>query len=212
MAKNTKNTKKSPTTQGKPITDFFTLATKPHPQPTKIRVSSSIPSQASSSEDIRPTGTSKTTGVLDNSKLASIKYKPQIQSPRRHGRELLDGSESHSTKTSLSKTPFVSSSAISSRSLDSQAHAGASASQNNKKALSDAVKMSDRRRNKRHSDSDTEMVNSTVHSTVCHSSISQWANYSDNRAAQSKKSQESSAFASRGFFSGGLPYSDQPVR
>ena len=40
--------KKRTTTKGKPITDFFTLASKSHPPP-KIQVSSSIPSQASSS-------------------------------------------------------------------------------------------------------------------------------------------------------------------
>ena len=216
MTKNTKNTKKANTTQGKPITDFF--ASKPHPQPSsKMRVSSSIPSQASSSGDIRPTGTSKTTGVLNNSKVASIVSKSPIESSSKvRGREFIDDSErSHSTKTSLSKPPF-SSSAISSRSPDFQAHVGASIPLNNKKALSDAVKISVRRRNKCDSDSDIEMVNSAVYvnSTVYmyHSSISQWRTYSDIFPAQSEKSQESSSFASRGFFSSGLPCSEQPVR
>ena len=174
-----KNTKKATTTQGKPITDFFTLAGKPHPQPSKIRVSSSMPSQASSSEDARPTGTSKATGVLKNSKVASIVSKPVIESSSKvHGREFLDGSES--SQTSLSKPPFTSS-AISSRSPDFQSHTRASTPPNNKKALSDTVKISDRRRGRCDSDSDIEMVNAIVHvnSTVCHSSISQWRTYSD---------------------------------
>lgn len=179
MAKNAKNTKKATTTQGKPITDFFALASKP--QPSKMRVSSSRPSQASSSEDSEPTGTSKTTSALNNSKVASIVSKQPIESSSGlHSRELLDGSESHSTKTRSSKTPFVSSSAISSsRSPDFQAHVGSSAPLNNKKALSDTVKVSHRRRNKCDSDSDIEMLNTAVNSTVCHSSIPQWGTYSD---------------------------------
>ena len=172
MAKNTKNTKKATTAQGKPITDFFTLASKP--QPNKSRVSSSIPSHSSSSEDIRPAGTPKTTGVLNNSKVTSIVSKPPVESSSKaHGREFFDVSESKlSTKKSFSKTPFASS-AISSRSPDFQAHSGASTSLNKKKALSGAVKISNRRRNKRDSDSDIEMMNKTVYSTVCHSSTSQ---------------------------------------
>ena len=169
-----KNTKKATTTQGKPITDFFTLASKPQPQSRKTRrVSSSVLSPGSSSEDIRPTGTSKTTGVSNNSKVASIVSKSPIESSSKvHGRELLDGSESsHSTRTSLSKSPFASS-AISSRSSDFQAHAGASARLNNKRSLSDTIKVSNRRRNKRDSDSDIEMVNTTVNLTVRHISIS----------------------------------------
>ena len=64
-----KNTKTQTTTQGDPITDFFTPASKPHPQSStgsRMRISSSIPSlaQASSSGDIRPTGTSET--ILTN--------------------------------------------------------------------------------------------------------------------------------------------------
>jgi hypothetical protein len=211
MAKNTKNTKNATTSQGKPITDFFTLASKPHLQPSKTRVSSSVSSQASSSEDIRSAGSPKTTGVLNNSKVASIVSKPPIGSSSEvHGREFLDGSESHSTKTSLSKPSFASS-AIPSRSQDFQAHARASASLNNKKALSDTVKISDRRRNKCDSDSDMEMAN-TTNSTVSHSLILHWSTDSDIFPAQSEKSQKSSSFASRGFFSGRLPYSDQPVR
>jgi hypothetical protein len=157
-----KNTKKATTTRGKPITDFFTLANKPHPQPSKMRVSSSIPSQESSSEDIRPTtGTSKTTGVLSNSKVASIVSKPPAESSSKvYGRDV-----SERTKTSLSKPAFTSS-AIPSRSPDFQAHARASTPLNNKKALSDTVKVSGRRRNKRDSDSDIEMVITTVNSTV----------------------------------------------
>ena len=170
-----KNTKKRTTTQGKPITDFFTLAShgKPHPQPSKMGVSPSIPSQASSSEDIRPTGTSVTTGVLSKSKVASIASKPIKISSKVHGREFLDGSESsHSTKTSLSKPPF-NSSAISSRSPDFQTHAVATAPLNNKRALPHTVKISDRRRGKHDSDSDVEMANTIVYvnSTVCHISI-----------------------------------------
>ena len=171
-----KNTKKRTTTQGKPITDFFSLASKHHPpsQPSKIRVSPSIPSQASSSDDIRPTDTSETTGVLNNSiRVASIASKRPIEpSSKGHGREFLNGSKSsHSSKTNLSKRPSTSS-AISSRSPDFQAHAGASTPLNNKKALSDAVKISDRRRRKCDIDSDTEMANTVVYvnSSVCHSS------------------------------------------
>ena len=212
MGKNTKNTKKATTIQGKPITDFFTLASKSHLQPSKVRVSSSIPSQASSSEDIRPTGTPKTTSVLNNSKVASIVSKPPIESSSKvHGREFLDGSGSnHSTKTSLSKPYFAS--AISSRSPDFQAHVETSSPLNDKKALSDTVKVSHRRRGR--GDSDSEMVNAIVcvNSTVCHSSISQWRTYSDIFPAQYEKSQESSSFASRGFFSSGLPCCKQPVR
>ena len=171
MAKHTKNTKKATTTQGKPITDFFTLSSKSHPpsQPSKMRVSSSLPSQASSSEDIKPTtGTSKTTSILSNSKVASIVSKPTAESSSKvYGRDVSE--RSLSTKTSLSKPAFASpSSAISSRSPDFQAHARASTPLNNKKALSDTVKTSDRRRNKRDSDADIEMANSTVDSTVCH--------------------------------------------
>ena len=168
-----KNTKKRTTTQGNPITDFFTLASKPHPQSTtssRMQVSPSIPSQASSSGDIRPTGTSETTGALNNSKFASIKHKPPIKSSSKvHGREFLDGSKSsHSTKTSLSKRPFTS--AISSRSPDFHARTGTPTSLNNKKALSNSVKISDRRRGKCDSDSDIEMANTVVNvnSTVCH--------------------------------------------
>jgi hypothetical protein len=169
MAKNTKNAKKATTTQGKPITDFFTLASKPHPQPSKMRVSSSISSQESSSEDIRPTtGTSKTTGVLSNSKVASIVSKPPAESSTKvYGRDVSEGSLS--TKTSLSKPAFASS-AIPSRSPDFQAHARASTPLNN---ISDTVKVFDRRRNKRDSDSDVEMMITTVNSTVCHSSTPQ---------------------------------------
>jgi hypothetical protein len=207
-----KNTKKGTITLGKPITDFFPLAGKPHPQPSKMRVS---PSQASSSEDIRPTGASKTNGVLKNSKVASIVFKPPIESSSKvHGREFLDDSKtSHSTKTSLSKPPFASS-AISSRSPDFQPHAGASTLLNNKRALSDAVKISDRRRDKCDTDSDIEMANTVIYVNhkVCHSSISQWRTYSDIFPAQSEKSQESSSFASRGFCSSGFPCSEQPVR
>ena len=194
-----KNTKKRSTTQGKPITDFFSLASKPHPQPSKMRVSSSMPSQVSSFEDIRPTSASETTGVLNKSKVASIVSKPLIESSSEvHGREFLDGSESsYSTKTSISKTPFTSF-AISSRSPNFQAHAGASTPLNNKKALSDTVKISDRRRGKCESDSDIEMANTSIYvnSTVCHSSISQWRTYSDIFLVQSERSQESSSFAS----------------
>ena len=210
-----KNTKKRTTTQGKPITDFFTLASKPHPQPSKMRVSSSMPSQANSSEDIRPTGTSVTTGVLNKSKVASIVSKPPIESSSEvQGREFLDSSESsYSRKTSFSKLPFASS-AISSRSPDFQAHARASTPLNNKNALSDTVKISDRRRGKCDNDSDIEMANTIVYvnSTVHHSSISQWRTYSDIFLAQSEKSQESSSFTSRRFFSNGLPCSEQPIR
>ena len=215
MGKNTKNTKKAATTQGKPITDFFTLASKPHSQPSKVRVPSSIPSQASSSENIRPTGTPKTSSVLNNSKVASIVSKPPIESSSKvHDYEFLDGSESsHFTKTSLSKPPFASS-AISSRSPDVEADVEASSPLNNKNALSDTVKVSHRRRGRCDSNSDVEMLNTVVYvnSTVCHSSISQLRTHSDIFPAQSKKSQESSSFASRGFFSSGLPCSEQPVR
>ena len=173
-----KNTKTQTTTQGDPITDFFTPASKPHPQSStgsRMRISPSIPSlaQASSSGDIRPTGTSETTGALNNSKFASIKYKPLIKtSSKVHSRESLDGSKSsHSTKTSSSKRPLASS-AISSKSPDFQAHVGTSTSLN-KEALSDTVKISDRRRGKCDSDSDIEMANTVVYvnSTVCHSAV-----------------------------------------
>ena len=205
-----KNTKKRTTTQGKPITDFFSLASlsNPHPQPSRLRVSSSMPSQVSSSEDIRPTSAPEITGVSNKSTVASI------VSSEVHGREFLDSFENnYSTKRSLSKTPFTSS-AISSRSPDFQAHAGASTPLNNKKMLSDTVKISGRRRGKCESDSDIEMANTSVYvnSMVCHSSISHWRTYSDIFLVQSEKSQESSSFASGRFFSSGLPCSEQPVR
>ena len=92
---------------------------------------------------------------------------PAESSSKVYGRDVSE--RSLSTKTSLSKPAFASpSSAISSRSPDFQAHARASTPLNNKKALSDTVKTSDRRRNKRDSDADIEMANSTVDSTVCH--------------------------------------------
>jgi hypothetical protein len=171
-----KNTKRRTTPQGKPITDFFTLASKSHPQPTpSSKMSSPITSQASpsDSEDIRPRGTLETTGVLNNSiHVASIASKRPIKSLSKvHGR---DGSKSsHLTKKSLSKPPFASS-AISSRSPGFQAHAGASTRLNNKKAPSDTIKVSDRRRRQCDSDSDIEMANTVVYvnSSVCHSSIS----------------------------------------
>ena len=200
MAKQTKNTKKAATTQGKPITDFFTPASKPHPQPgpnSKMRrVSSSVPSQESSSEDIKPTtSTSKTTGVLSNSKVASIVSTPPTESSSKvYGRDVSE--RSLSTKTSLSKPAFASSSAISSRSPDFQAHPRASTPLNSKKALSDTVKISNRRKNKRDSVSDIEMANATVDSTVCHSPTPQWGTYSVIFLAQSEKSQESSSFTS----------------
>lgn len=196
-----KNAKKRTTTQGKPITDFFSLASKSHPQPpSKTRVSPSIRSQASSSEDIRPIGTSENTGVLSDSKFTSIKSKPLIVSSSKvHGREILDSSES---KRKIS-------SAISSRPPDFREHSRVSTPlKNNKKALSD------RRRGNCDNDSDIEMANTIVHvnSTVCHSLISQWRFYINIFPAQSEKSQESSSFASRGFLSSGLPCSEQPVR
>ena len=173
-----KDAKKRTTTQKKPITDFFTLATsKTHPHPSKmpVRVSPSITSQASSSDDIRPTDTPKTTGVLNNSiRVASIASKRPIEpSSKVHGREFLDGSKSsHFTKKSLSKPRFASS--VSSKSPDFQADAGASSLLNDKKALPGIVKVSGHRRRKCDSDSDIEMANSVVYvnSTVCHSSIS----------------------------------------
>lgn len=173
-----KNAKKR-TTQGKPITDFFAPASKPHPQPSKSRVSPSVPSQASSSQDIKVAGASETTGMpLNKSKVASIVSKSQIgSSSKGHGLEFFDGLEnSSSTKTSLSK-PLFASSGISLkrvRSPDFQAYTKPSTSLN-KKLISDNLKTSDRRRGKFDSDSDMDTPNTVVYvnSTVYHSSILQ---------------------------------------
>jgi hypothetical protein len=153
-----KNAKKGTTTQGKPITDFFTLAGKPPPQPSKSRVSPSIP--ASSSQVIRPT-------VLNKSKVASIVSKPPIESlSKAHGRQFLDGfGSSSSTKTrSLSSLKRG-------RSPDSQAQTRATTPLN-KKALSDS-KTDDHRKGKFDSDSDIEIPNTVIYvnSTVCRSLI-----------------------------------------
>ena len=155
----TKNTKKNTSTQGKPITDFFTPASKSYPQRSKTLLSSSIPSQATSSGDNRPTGTLETTGALNNSiHVALIASKRSIESSSKvYGREFLDGSKSsHFTKRSLSK------------------HPGASTPLKDRKAISDTIiKVSDCHRRKRDSDSDidSEMANTVVYvnSTVCHS-------------------------------------------
>ena len=169
-----KNAKKGTNTQGKPITDFFTLAGKSHSQPSKSRVS---PSQASSSQNVRAT---ETTGVSDRSKVASIVSKPSIEPlSKAYGRSFLDGSESGSS--AKTRSLFASSSLKRVRSPDFQTRACASTSFNNKKAPSDAVKISDRRRGKFDSDSDIEMSNTVIYvnSSVCHSSILQWLTYSD---------------------------------
>lgn len=211
-----KNTKKG-IVHGKPITDYFTLGSKPRPQPSKSRVTPSMPSQASTSQDVRVTSESETTGVLLNkSKVASIASKPPIEPLyKAHGHEFLDGSESSSfTKTGLTEPPFASSSAMSSlkrvRSPDFQSHARVSTPLNSKKTLSDSVKTPTRRRGKFDSDSDIEMSNTIVYenSTVHHSLILQWLSYSNTLLAQSTMSQESSSFVFRGFFSSGLPCSE----
>jgi len=218
-----KNAKKGTTGHGKPITDFFTLASKPHPQVSKSRVSPSVPSQAGSSQVVRTTGASETTEALLNKlKVASITSKPKIESSSRvHGHEFLDGSESgfpqYSTKTGLPNPPFASPVAISSlkrvRSPDFQPHTRASTPLNSKKAMSYSLKTPDRRRGKFDSDSDIETTNTVIHvkSTVCHNSILQWPAYSHTLPVQSAKTQKSSSFTSRGFFSCGLLCSKQPV-
>lgn len=157
-----KNAKKVTATHGKPITDFFTLAGKSHSQPSKSRVSPSMPSQASSSQDVRAT---ETTGVPNASKVASIVSKPPIESSSKaHGRSFLDGSESSSSTKTRS---LLASSAISSlkrvRSPDFHTHVRASTPFKNKKALSDTVKINDDRRGKFDSDSDIEMSNTVIY-------------------------------------------------
>lgn len=217
-----KNTKKRTTAHGKPITDFFTLASKPNPQSGKSWVSPSM-SQASSSQDIRATGASKTTGMLlDKSKVASIASKCLTESSSKpHDHELLDDSKTSSSQypmeASSSKPLFASSAATSSlkrvRSPDFQTHARASTPLNDRKVRSDSVKTPDRRRGKFDSDSDIETPNTIVYvnSTVCHSLISQWFASSNILLVQFAKPQESPSFASRGSSSSGLPCSEQPV-
>lgn len=173
-----KNTKKGTTSQVKSITDFFTPASKPHPQASKSRVAPSVPSQANSPQNVSVTGASETTGVLLNkSKVVSVASKPSIESLSRvRGFECLGESESssqYSTKTGLSKPSIATISSLKRvRSPDFQAHVRASTPFNGKKAQPNSVKPLDRRRGKFDSDSDVEMPNTIVYvSTVCHSPI-----------------------------------------
>lgn len=179
-----RNEKKGTITHGKPITDFFTLASKPHP---KSRVSPSMSSQASPSQDIIATRASEITETLNKSKVASIVSKPPINSSSEpHSRQFLDGSSTKTRPLFASSAPTSSLKRV--RSPDFQAHARASAP-HNKRALSDTVKTPDRRRDIFDSDSDIEMPNTVIYvnSTVCHSSMSQWLAYSDSLLAQSER-------------------------
>ena len=155
-----KNAKKGTTTQGKAITDFFTFAGKPPPQPSKSRVSPSMP--ASSSQVIRPT-------ILNKSKVASIVSKPPIESLSK-APSLDDLGSSSSTKT----RPL--SSLKRGRSPDFQTRATTPL---NKKVISDS-KTDDRRKSKFDSDSDIEIPNTVIYvnSMVCQSLIP-WCTYFD---------------------------------